>query len=188
LSPAAEQLLAVPLLIAAWAVAGLWPLHRHLPGALVAPVGAFLMARVAILAVPSGLEHWRPLMMPLVVAGVWQAALSGRLPRVAVGMAWVGLVAPDGLGLAGAAILMAAGLAVELVERIGALRVGRLAPAAQALPLIAFGWGALLVVGAGLRGEVVYTAAAVACLVALCGRPWPQAITASAPSTTSPSA
>ena len=63
LSPAAEQLLAVPLLIAAWAVAGLWPLHRHLPGALVAPVGAFLMARVAIPAVPSGLEHWRPLMM-----------------------------------------------------------------------------------------------------------------------------
>jgi hypothetical protein len=188
LSPAAEQLLAVPLLIAAWAVAGLWPLHRHLPGALVAPVGAFLMARVAIPAVPSGLEHWRPIMMPLVVAGVWHAALSGRLPRVAVGMAWVGLLAPDGLGVAGAAMLMAAGLAVELVERIGVLRVGRLAPAAQALPLIAFGWGALLVVGAGLRGEVVYTAAAVAGLVALCGRPWPQAITASAPSTASPSA
>jgi hypothetical protein len=188
LSPAAEQLLAVPLLIAAWAVAGLWPLHRHLPGALVAPVGAFLMARVAIPAVPSGLEHWRPLMMPLVVAGVWHAALSGRLPRVAVGMAWVGLLAPDGMGLAGAAMLMAAGLAMELVERITALRVGRLAPAAQALPLIAFGWGALLAVGAGLRGEVVYTAVAVAGLVALCGRPWPQAITPSAPSATSPSA
>jgi hypothetical protein len=188
LSPAAEQLLAVPLLIAGWAVAGLWPLHRHLPGALVAPVGAFLMARVAIPAVPSGLEHWRPLMMPLVVAGVWHAALSGRLPRVAVGMAWVGLLAPDGMGLAGAAMLLAAGLAMELVERITALRVGRLAPAAQALPLIAFGWGALLAVGAGLRGEVVYTAVAVAGLVALCGRPWPQAITPSAPSATSPSA
>jgi hypothetical protein len=127
-------------------------------------------------------------MMPLVVAGVWHAALSGRLPRVAVGMAWIGLVAPDGLGVAGAVLLMAAGLAVELVERISTLRVGRLAPAAQALPLIAFGWGALLVVGAGLRGEVVYTAVAVGGLVALCGRPWPQAITASAPSTTSPSA
>jgi hypothetical protein len=127
-------------------------------------------------------------MMPLVVAGVWHAVLSGRLPRVAVGMAWVGLLAPDGLGLTGAAMLMAAALAVDLVERISALRVGRLAPAAQALPLIAFGWGALLVVGAGLRGEVVYTALAVAGLVALCGRPWPQAITASAPSTPSPSA
>lgn len=188
LSPAAEQLLAVPLLIAAWAVAGLWPLHRHLPGALVAPVGALLMARVAIPAVPMGLEHWRPLMMPLVVAGVWHAALSGRLPRVAVGIAWVGLLAPGRMGLAGAALLLAAGLAAELVERISALRVGLLAPAAQALPLIAFGWGALLAVGAGLRGEVVYTAVAVAGLVALCGRPWPQAITASASSTTSPSA
>jgi hypothetical protein len=187
-SPAAEKLLAVPLLVAAWAVAGLWPLHRHLPGALVAPVGAFLLARVAIPAVPSGLEHWRPLAMPLVVAGVWHAALSGRLPRVAVGMAWVGLLAPGGTGLAGAALLLAAGLAVELVERIGPLRAGRLAPAAQALSLVAFGWGALLAVGAGLRGEVVYTAVAVAGLVALCGRPWPQAITASAPSATSPSA
>ena len=188
LSPAAEQLLAVPLLIAAWAVAGLWPLHRHLPGALVAPVGAFLMARVAIPAVPLGLEHWRPLMMPLVVAGIWHAALSGRLPRVAVGMAWVGLLAPGRMGVAGAAMLLAAGLAVELVERISALRAGRFAPAAEALPLIVFGWGALLVVGAGLQGEVVYTAVAVAGLVALCGRPWPQAITASAPRATSPSA
>jgi hypothetical protein len=187
-SPAAERLLAIPLLIAAWAVAGLWPLHRQVPGALVAPVGALLLARVAIPAVPSGLEHWRPLAMPLIVAGVWHATLSGRLPRVAVGVAWVGLLAPGRFGLVGAAFLLAAGLAVELIERIGALRAGRLAPAFQAIPLIAFGWGALLAVGAGLQGEVVYTALAVAGLVALCGRPWPQAITASAPSTTSPSA
>jgi hypothetical protein len=187
-SPAAERLLAIPLLIGAWAVAGLWPLHRHLPGALVAPVGAFLLARVAIPAVPQGLEHWRPLAMPLVVAGIWHAALSGRLPRVAVGMAWIGLLAPMPLGLVGAAFLLASGLAVELLERTSALRAGRFAPAAQAIPLVAFGWGALLAVGAGLRGEVVYTALAVAGLVALCGRPWPQAITASAPSTTSPSA
>lgn len=187
-SPAAERLLAIPLLIAAWAVAGLWPLHRQLPGALVAPVGAFLLARVAISAVPLGLEHWRPLAMPLIVAGIWHAALSGRLPRVAVGMAWVGLLAPGSLGLVGAAFLLAAGLAVELVERVSALRAGRFAPAAQAIPLVAFGWGALLAVGAGLQGEVVYTALAVAGLVALCGRPWPQAITASAPSATSPKA
>jgi hypothetical protein len=187
-SPAAEQLLAIPLLLAAWALAGLWPLHRQLPGALVAPVGAFLLARVAFAAVPDGLEHWRPLAMPLIVVGVWHAALSGRLPRVAVAMAWVGLLAPGGGGLVGAAFLLASGLAVELVERVSALRAGRLAPMAQVLPLLAFGWGALLAVSAALRGEVVYTVLAVAALVALCGRRWPQAITASAPSTTSPSA
>ena len=185
-SPAAEQLLAIPVLIAAWAVAGLWPFHRQLPGALVAPVGAFLLARVAIPAVPLGLEHWRPLAMPLVVAGIWHAALSGRLARVAVGVAWIGLLAPMPIGLVGAAFLLASGLAVELLERTSALRAGRFAPAAQAIPLVAFGWGALLAVGAGLRGEVVYTALAVAGLVALCGRPWPQAITASAPSAASP--
>ncbi len=187
-SPAAERLLAVPLLLAAWSVAGLWPLHRQVPGALVAPVGAFLLARVAMPAVPQGLEQWRPLAMPLVVVGTWHAALSGRLPRVAVGMAWIGLLAPGRSGLVGAALLLAAGLAVELIERVSALRAGRFAQAAQAIPLVAFGWGALLAVGAGLRGEVVYTALAVAGLVALCGRPWPQAITASAPSATSPSA
>ena len=187
-SPAAERLLAIPLLIAAWAVAGLWPLHRQVPGALVAPVGAFLLARIALPAVPLGLEHWRPLAMPLVVVGIWHAALSGRLPRVAVGMAWVGLLAPAPLGLIGAAFLLAAGLAVELLERTSALRAGRFAPTAQAIPLVAFGWGALLAVGAGLRGEVVYTALAVAGLVALCGRPWPQAITARAESAVSPRA
>jgi hypothetical protein len=187
-SPAAERLLAIPLLIAAWAVAGLWPLHRQLPGALVAPVGAFLVARIAIPTVPLGLEHWRPLAMLLVVAGAWHAALSGRLPRVAVAMAWVGLLAPGGLGLVGAALLLASGLAVELVERISALRAGRFAPAAQAIPLVVFGWGTLLAAGAGLRGEVVYTVLAVASLVALCGRPWPHAITASAPRATSPRA
>jgi hypothetical protein len=122
------------------------------------------------------------------VAGAWHAALSGRLPRVAVAMAWVGLLAPGGLGLVGAALLLASGLAVELVERISALRAGRFAPAAQAIPLVVFGWGTLLAAGAGLRGEVVYTVLAVASLVALCGRPWPHAITASAPRATSPRA
>ena len=126
--------------------------------------------------------------MPLVVAGIWHAALSGRLPRVAVGVAWIGLLAPGPLGLVGAAFLLASGLAVELVERTSALRAGRFAPAAQAIPLVAFGWGALLAVGAGLQGRWSTPRSRVAGLVALCGRPWPQAITASAPSATSPSA
>jgi len=186
-SPAAERLLAIPLALVGWTAAGLWPLHRQLPGSLVAPAGAFLMARLVLVAVPAGVDHWRPLAMPIVVAGAWHAALSGRLPRVAVGMAWVGLLAPQGGGLVGASFLLAAGLAVELVERVSALRAGRFAPAAQAIPLVTFGWGALLAVGAALQGEVVYTVAAVAALVALCGRPYPQATTASVPSTAAPS-
>ena len=187
ISPAAERLLAIPLLLAGWATTGLWPLQRQLPGGLVAPAGAFLLARLVLVALPAGVEHWRPLAMPIVVLGIWHAALSGRLPRVAVGMAWVGLLAPQGGGLVGASFLLAAGLAVELTERVSALRAGRFAPAAQAIPLVAFGWGALLAVGGALHGEVVYTVAAVAALVALCGRPYPQAMIASAPSAAAPS-
>jgi len=187
LSPAAERLLAIPLLLVGWTAAGLWPVHRQLPGGLVAPAGAFLLARLVLVALPAGVDHWRPLAMPIVVVGIWHAALSGRLPRVAVGMAWVGLLAPQGSGLVGASFLLAAGFAVELVERVSSLHAGRFAPAAQAIPLVAFGWGALLAVGGALQGEVVYTVAAVAALVALCGRPYPQAMTASAPIAAAPS-
>ena len=119
LSPAAERLLAPALLLAGWALAGLWPLHRQMPGPLTAPVGALLVARVAVPAVPEGLAHWQALAMPLVVAGVWHAALTRRWALIAVGLAWVGLLAPGGRGLTGAGLLLAAALLLELAEPIG---------------------------------------------------------------------
>jgi hypothetical protein len=79
LSPAAELLLTPALLLAGWASAGLWPLQRQLPGALLAPAGALLLARVAHPLLPSGLEYWRPLAVPLLVLGLWHAA-GGRSP------------------------------------------------------------------------------------------------------------
>jgi len=188
LSPAAEQLLAPILLLAAWALAGLWPLHRQMPGPLTAPIGALLVARVALPAVPDGLEHWRALAAPLVVAGIWHAALTGRLALLAIGLAWVGLLAPGGHGLAGAALLLAGALLLELARPFGAVDPRRAVAVRLALGL-ATGCGALLAVEAALGGEVVYSVVAVAGIVSAAGRArGAQASTASAPSTVAPSA
>lgn len=183
LSPAAERLLAPALLLGGWALAGLWPLHRQEPAPLTAIVGALLVVRVAIPSMPDGIDHWRPLAMPLVVAGIWHAALSGRLPSILIGLAWVGLLAATRDGCIGAGLLLAAALGLELSGRTA----GR--PAVRAALALLAGWGALLAVAAGLRGEVVYTVLAVGGIVAALGRPdTAQAITASDRSVTAPSA
>jgi hypothetical protein len=187
-SPAAERILAPLILAAAWGTAGLWPLHRQVPGALAAPLGALLLARVAIPAVPDGLELWRPLAMPLVVVGIWHAALGGRRAAMAVGLAWVGLLAATRPGLLGAGLLLAGAVAIQLLGgRDDALP--RPTAVARFLSLLAMGWGALLAVAAGLGAEVVYTVLAAAGLVAALGRRnGAQAMTASARSATPPSA
>jgi hypothetical protein len=182
-SPAAEGLLAPALLLGGWALAGLWPLDRQEPASLTAIVGALLVVRIAIPSVPEGIDHWRPLAMPLVVAGIWHAALSGQLPSILIGLAWVGLLAATRDGCIGAGLLLAAGLGLELSGR----RAGR--PAVRAAVALLAGWGALLAVAAGLRGEVVYTVLAVGGIVVALGRPdAAQTITASDRSVTAPSA
>lgn len=187
-SPAAERLLAIPLLLAGWALAGLWPLQRQVPGELVAGIGVLLMVRVAIPVVPDGLEHWRPLAMPLIVAGTWHAALSGRRLLVAVGVAWVGLLAPGRDGTVAAALLLATALLAVLLSwrAIGSPLLARVAAAVTAL---GFGSGALLAIESGLHAEVVYTVLAAGAVVAAAGAPADlQAITARASRTTEPSA
>ena len=155
LSPAAELLVSPALLLAAWGTTGLWPFQRQVPGALLAPLGALLLARVAFPLVPGGLEYWRPLAVPLAVLGVWQAAAHGRWPLVLAGAGFLGVVAgaPDGFAAAG--LLLAGGLAVELRAGIGALRGVRAVVYAAMWPLAA--WAGLRVVEQALRGEVVYT-------------------------------
>jgi hypothetical protein len=168
-SPAAERLLAPIVLAAGWMVAGLWPLHRSPGGVLAAAAGVGLVARVALVAFPSGIEHWRALAMPVVVLGLWQAALGARWPALAVGFAWIDLLGPAGVDHAGAAALLAGGLGLELLGR----REGRPSPGwlvAAAVSAVAVGTGGLLAVEGGLGTEVVYTVLAVAAAVAAAGR------------------
>ena len=177
LSPAAERLLAPVFLVATWAMTGLWPLHRQTRGALAAPVAAVLIVRVIAPALPDGLEHWRPLAMPLVLLGLWHAALSGRWSSVMVGLAWIGLLGGTPGGQIGGALLLVGALLVELRPRMH--------PAVAGIPA---GMGALLAVEAGLHTEVVYTVLGAAALVAATGYASRAAMIASDRSTTDPSA
>jgi hypothetical protein len=156
LSPAAESLLAAAMLLSAWSTAGLWPLHRQLPGVLVAVVGGLLLLRVALPLTPAGLEQWRPLMVPILIVGLWHAASHGRWPLVAVGGAFLGMVSPARTGATGACWLGAAALVLEVAAMM-AMPAAR-ARAAEIVAWLSATWGGLLVLQAGLRGEVVYTA------------------------------
>jgi hypothetical protein len=152
------------------------------PGGLLAVAGALLVTGVVVPAMPDGLEQWRALAMPLVVAGLWHAALSHRPAGLAVGMAWIGLLGGTASGKRGAALLLAAALVLELGRLDQRFRRSR---PVRVLVAVASSLGGLLAVEAGLRTEVIYTVVGTAALVsALAAR---QAITASVRSTTEPS-
>ncbi len=162
LSPAAELLVAPVLLLAGWATSGLWPLQRQLPGALLAPAGALLLARVAHPLLLGGLEYWRPLAVPLLILGLWNAAAWGRWPLVLAGTSILAVAGGTPVAIAPWGALLAAGLALELLE------AAELSP--RAALLIRGGlwalvtWGGVRVLEAVLRGEVVYSSVGVVVL------------------------
>jgi len=187
-SPAAERLLAPALLVAAWGMSGLWPLHRQEPATLTAPVAALLIGRVAISAVPDGLDHWRALAVPVILLALWHGVLTRDRAETVAGLAWVGLVTVTPVGQVGAALLLVGGLGLELADRRPAWG-NRVGPGVRAVAILLVGTGALFAIQGGLHTEVVYTVAAVAALVAAAGSSRAlQASTASAPRATAPSA
>ncbi|HKU61693.1 MAG TPA: hypothetical protein VJQ44_10790 [Gemmatimonadales bacterium] len=158
LSPAAETLLAPLLLLAAWSVAGLWPLSRVNMAGITGAAGLLLMARVAAPALPEGLDHWRPLAFPLLGVGIWQGIASGRLTAIMVGGALMALCAGSAEAPAAAWCLGGAALAADLVAPLWPGAAGWVRRAA----LLAAGYGVWPATAAGLRAEVVYTAMVVA--------------------------
>ena len=147
LSPAAERLVAPALLLVAWAISGLWPFHRQLPAAVFGPVGALLLLRVGLPVAPEGIEHWRPLAVPVLVLGLWHAAAWGRWPALAVAGGLIGIVSPSAEGVVGGMLLLAVAVVLELVRW----------PVVRVVAVVAGAWGGLLALTAGLRGEVVYS-------------------------------
>ncbi len=186
LSPAAESLLAPALLLVGWSLAGLWPLHRQLPGALVGSVGALVVVRVALPLAPDGLEYWRPLAVPLLITGIWHAAALARWPLLAVGAGFLGVAGLAPVGVSGAGWLLGSALVLEVCSLtslpLGVLRLVRVAV------WVAGAWGGLLVLEGGLRGEVVYSALGAAGLALLIVAGRLQAMTARASSTPAPRA
>jgi hypothetical protein len=160
MSPAAESLVAGALLLAGWSAAGLWPLHRQLPGAIVGVVGAVMLARVALPLAPGGMDQWRPLVVPVLVVGMWHAAAHGRWPLLAAGGGLLGIVSPAGAGVVGGWYLLGTALVLE-VGRIFAMP-RRFARVVEVAGWISAAWGGVLVLEGALRGEVVYTAVGAA--------------------------
>jgi hypothetical protein len=157
LSPAAEALLTPALLLVVWSVSGLWPFHRQVPGALLAPVGALLLLRIGHPLVPGGLEQWQPLAVPVMVAGIWHAAVHRRWPLLAAGAGLLGIVVLSPVGTVGAAWLLGAGLLLE-VSAMRAPSESGVTRAIRILAWVAAAWGGVLVLEGGLRSEVVYSA------------------------------
>ena len=165
LSPAAEVVLIPPLVVAAWAFLGLWPLHGVMPGPLLAPIGGLLLLRIGVALVPGGMAHWQPVIVPLAVVGTWHGALVRRPALVLTGLGILGIASLHGSGGLGGMVSLAAAAAVDLETRFlrvagpsipaGWMRLGWLVPA----------WSGLLVLDASLRAQVFYTVAAWAALV-----------------------
>ena len=156
LSPAAESLVGPVLLLVGWSLAGLWPLHRQMPGALVGPLGALLIVRVALPLAPDGLEYWRPLAVPLLIVGIWHAAALARWPLLAAGAGFLGVVGLTPAGAAGAGWLLGSAFILQVCS-MASLPAGTVR-LARVVAWVSGAWGGLLVLEGGLRGEVVYTA------------------------------
>ena len=165
-SPAAEAMLAPILALGAFGFFGVWPLRRWSSAALV-PVGVALIVRLGA-AVPSGLDAWQTVLVPLGVVAAGHAALSAD-PEEAIG-SWAWLAAVTG-GNRGAILLGLAALILATVpavaRRAGVVAgvwVGRVAWALAAA-------GGALALETLLRAQVVYALLAALALAVLIGAP-----------------
>jgi hypothetical protein len=167
-SPAAETLVAPILALGAFGFFGIWPLGRWGSTALV-PVGVALIVRLGA-GVPSGLEAWQTVLVPLGVLAVWHAALTADPDEAVASWAWLAAVSGGNLGailLAAAAPALAA--APVVVRRAGARAGTWTRRAAWGVA----GAGGVLALESLLRAQVVYAvlaAIALALMIAIPGR------------------
>lgn len=157
LSPAAERMLSLVIVLLIWLFSALWPLRpRRLAAALTAPLALLLLIRVGLPATPVGLAHWQPLAFPLAVIGIWAAALARHPSMLLRAGAMLGLASLDPRGLAGAAVLLLTVIGREWIDRTRKEQVGW-GPVARAGIAAAAAWGGLAAAAGGLRAQVVYT-------------------------------
>jgi hypothetical protein len=150
-SPAAERLIALPLGLVAWALLGLWPLHRFFPDGLLAPLGIALWLRVASPAAAGGLEHWQPLLVLLGVVGLWGAAVTGSGSSACNALVFIALASEAPGSVPAALILGATGLALGIAPA----RTPRSAAERLAWMLVALALP--FAFEAGFRSQVTYT-------------------------------
>jgi hypothetical protein len=156
LSPAAERLLSAALLVVVWGMSGLPPFHRVMAGALSAPAAALLLVRVGMGPVAEGLEYWRTIAFPILVAALWVAAFRQRLDLVALAGGFLGMLSLDPDGVIGGYLLLAAAILREVGSRAGEDR-GWI----RVVPVILTACGGIEALTGTLRVEVVYSVLAL---------------------------
>jgi hypothetical protein len=161
-SPALQVLLGVLVLPAAFALAGVPPFDRFVPGAILAPVAAALLARSVLPGLPDGVEHWRSAGALWLVLGAADAVRRRRDALVlACAALFTLLVGGDAVRLAGGVLAVAASLVdlAPLAPRVLPVWSGRVL---IGVALVAW----LAALRATLATEVVYSVALVAVLTA----------------------
>lgn len=161
-SPALQTLLGLLLLPLLFAVAGVPPFDRFVPGAVFAPVAAAILVRGVRPGFGDGVEHWRS------AAALWlllAAADAVRRRRPAVLVACAALFAL----LAGDETARAPGMVLTVVASLADVVPATVRAVPAALARVALGAAAVawtLALRATLATEVVYSVAMVAVLTA----------------------
>lgn len=161
-SPALQVLLGVLVLPSAFALAGVPPFDRFVPGALLAPVAAALLARSVLPGLPDGVEHWRSAGALWLVLATADAVRRHRGALVlACAALFALLLGGDEARVAGGVLALLASV-VELGPRAGWTLPAWSGRVAIGAALVAW----LVAVRATLATEVVYSVAMVAVLTA----------------------
>ncbi len=157
----AFQVAVLPLLIlAAWPLLRLWPLHLTRTGPAAALAGGALLLLFAVPVFPDGVTHWQPVLYLLLALGAWYGALSRNDSLLAESLAAAGLL--SGVTEAGWG-------AIALLT--GAIVVQSLARATRTVPVALIAGRTLLVLSSvavvpllvgALQAEVFSTALLVA--------------------------
>lgn len=156
-SPPAERLLTLLLGLGSLGISGVFPFHRAPWRLGPSPLAMILVVRVLVPALPEGLADWQaPAMLWGAVAAA-AAAFSGRWAGAMVAGGLLGLCSGRPEGVAPAIALLASGWLADmgLLPFRGRAAAGRERWAG--LWFVIAGLGIPLVLGAGLRAQVLVT-------------------------------
>ena len=158
LSAAAQAMILPALAVAAAGFFTAWPVRPLLPGPWLAPVGAALLLRIGVEALPLGIEGWRTVAIPLGVMAAWGAALTARPLLLASAGAWMACFASAGGGPAGAWLLCGVPLLAVPLRRgwSGPPAEPGSFPVRRIVVMTAGALGAAFALDGLLRTEVVY--------------------------------
>lgn len=180
LSPPAQAMLVPMLVIGAWGFLGVWPLHRWVPGPILAAVGGALLLRIGAPALGAGLEHLQPPIFALCAVAAWHAALTRRaaaflasLGGVATAAIFSGAhVSPDARVAAAVLFAAASGVAAlgGFLRRQPERHRAAVEPVSMRILALAGGAAVYAALGAGLRSEVVLTVLTAAAAAAAAWR------------------